>query len=935
MGNADFKPMTIKRQDKRRGSEWRKWDLHIHSPASFFWTEGKLLSRMSEAEKEVSIKKFIETVNSSDVAVFAIQDYWTFDWIFELRKYVQTHPESLKKTVLPGIELRIECPTDYRLNIHAVISDSVTDQKLKDFRSELKIRNGTQQKNVSEEALIEFAKSLDGSKAKVHGYGNPTTLNDEKLLELGSKTIEITKDSLTKAFEHLPAGSGFVLLPYDTSDGLLKLDWKKHPQDDNYFMQTANIFESRDQRNIDLFNGIKTEDNKEFFDNFFKTIGSTPKPCVAGSDAHKFSDYGKYPSSKATWIKADPTFEGLKQIIYEPNDRVKIQELNPEEKPLHLLIDRIEYKDNKNNQKIVYLNQNLNSVIGSRAQGKSNLLKNIAYSVDPEQCKLRGVSTDDFYPFKSFKVIWSDGKESLLNGVEEKEKGILFIPQGYLGELVYGKDPRFDNFLVNLFENREDFQKATNDYRKFEDANILLITSLIREILAIRSSGLDRQDKLKKLGKKEDLEKDIKVTEERITKFGKTASVTLAELKSHETLSSEKSKKEKQVRLIEQDVESFKKLKDEEVISSDRIFELEFSKSSVDKIKKKLAESDMVFKKDFIDGEIVSLSKIKTNITKEIEKLEKDIKPLQDKVNKSRALVELTDSLGKKKEVKVQIEALDKELKDLKKEYENKKVDIIKQYLSFGDEFKNLKVDFGTLNFSQVKIIIAFDVDSFIRTADENINYHNSTNFRKDDKGRYKEAIGFFNSPAEWVYDKKKFTILLKEVLDGILSNQLILKTGKDVEGVLVELFKNRYKIDFLQSIMSKKGVVFLDMSDGEQMLALLEFIFKFDDYNYPVILDQPEDDLDSRAISTTIVNFVKSEKVKRQIIIASHNANLVVCGDSESVILSEKSGRNNPDFSYSCGAVEDETINKEIVEILEGGKEALRKRMKKLNVER
>ena len=112
-----------------------------------------------------------------------------------------------------------------------------------------------------------------------------------------------------------------------------------------------------------------------------------------------------------------------------------------------------------------------------------------------------------------------------------------------------------------------------------------------------------------------------------------------------------------------------------------------------------------------------------------------------------------------------------------------------------------------------------------------------------------------------------------------------------------------------------------------------MEFIFKFDDYNYPVILDQPEDDLDSRAISTTIVDFVRSEKIKRQIIIASHNANLVVCGDTENVVLSEKKGRGSPDFSYKSGSIENESINKEIVEILEGGKEALRKRMKKLNV--
>lgn len=123
-----------------RGSEWRKWDLHVHTPASFHWNGGKVLSDMDETEKEEAIKKFVKTVNDSDVEVFAVQDYWTFDWILELRKYLRDNPGELKKTVLPGMELRVECATDFRLNIHAIISDKVSDQELRDFRSELKIR---------------------------------------------------------------------------------------------------------------------------------------------------------------------------------------------------------------------------------------------------------------------------------------------------------------------------------------------------------------------------------------------------------------------------------------------------------------------------------------------------------------------------------------------------------------------------------------------------------------------------------------------------------------------------------------------------------------------------------------------------------------------------------------------------------------------------
>ncbi len=166
--------------------------------------------------------------------------------------------------------------------------------------------------------------------------------------------------------------------------------------------------------------------------------------------------------------------------------------------------------------------------------------------------------------------------------------------------------------------------------------------------------------------------------------------------------------------------------------------------------------------------------------------------------------------------------------------------------------------------------------------------------------------------------------------MTGILANSLLLKARKDEEAILLELFKNRFKINYLKSI-TKDGVYFNDMSDGEKMIALLEFIFKFDDYNYPIMLDQPEDDLDVRAISKYVVDFLRKQKIKRQIFIVSHNANLVVCGDSEEIVVARK--KKKTDFEYKTGAIENDTIRKEIIEVLEGGEEAIRKRKNKLGI--
>lgn len=247
-----------------RGSEWRKWDLHIHTPASFFWKSSPKLSEITEEKiKEDEFEKFIKAINTSDVSTFCIMDYWTFDWYIEFRKYILKYPSKLKKSIFPGMELRIESPTNYRLNIHVILSDELTEQQLIDFKSELTIRSVS--RKLSNESLIAFAKTLDSSKANHHGYDCPSKLSDKQLIELGCKTAEITKESLQKSFLQIPEGKGFIIMPYDTSDGLESLDWKVHPHDDNYFMQSSHIFETRKQENIQLFSGIKNTQNELFF----------------------------------------------------------------------------------------------------------------------------------------------------------------------------------------------------------------------------------------------------------------------------------------------------------------------------------------------------------------------------------------------------------------------------------------------------------------------------------------------------------------------------------------------------------------------------------------------------------------------------------------------------------------------------------------------
>jgi len=126
--------------DYPRGSVWSKWDLHVHSPASFNWNGGTKLRDVHGADRDALLRSWIMAINKADALVFAVMDYWTFDGYLALREYVHHHPGELTKTVLPGIELRVQSPTAHRLDIHVILSDELPDQRLRDVLSKLHVQ---------------------------------------------------------------------------------------------------------------------------------------------------------------------------------------------------------------------------------------------------------------------------------------------------------------------------------------------------------------------------------------------------------------------------------------------------------------------------------------------------------------------------------------------------------------------------------------------------------------------------------------------------------------------------------------------------------------------------------------------------------------------------------------------------------------------------
>ena len=111
--------------------------------------------------------------------------------------------------------------------------------------------------------------------------------------------------------------------------------------------------------------------------------------------------------------------------------------------------------------------------------------------------------------------------------------------------------------------------------------------------------------------------------------------------------------------------------------------------------------------------------------------------------------------------------------------------------------------------------------------------------------------------------------------------------------------------------------------SAGQKTAAILTFLLSFGDE--PLLLDQPEDDLDNRLVYDLVVKGLKKAKEKRQIIVVTHNANIPVNGDAE-YILSMDSTTTDIKVLHS-GTVENSAIKKEICDVMEGSEKAFQLR--------
>lgn len=154
--------------------------------------------------------------------------------------------------------------------------------------------------------------------------------------------------------------------------------------------------------------------------------------------------------------------------------------------------------------------------------------------------------------------------------------------------------------------------------------------------------------------------------------------------------------------------------------------------------------------------------------------------------------------------------------------------------------------------------------------------------------------------------------------------NQYIDKLYKNIQEFFDSFLDIKLKITYKGKDLSK-------YSPGKRSEILLEIFLQGssidnEEYKY-IILDQPEDNLDTNTITEKLVNKIRKLKINKQLFIISHSASIIVNGDSDLVIYSEEKDNN---ISYQSGRINNKIIRNHIVDVLDGGEKNLKMRLNK-----
>ena len=1016
-----------------RGAEWRQWDLHVHTPASFHWNGPKFDVTGDWNINSKLVDDMIEALNFAEPTVFALMDYWTFDGWFALkRRLAEENAPILKKKVFPGIELRLAAPMVGRLNAHVLFSDAIEDQILSDFKTMLTIE--LINRSLSDNALVALARMVGEDKLKHHGFNKVEVDADYgKALKAGSTIAEINSNSYKSAINKVPNGQAIGFMPFNTNDGLAEIKWYDHYSYCLRLFKSSPIFETRDHDTWAAFVGERTPGNSRWIENFQRALDGVPRLAVSGSDAHCFKGvpgnndkrgYGDFPSGKITWIKADPTFLGLLQAIKEPAKRSFIGEKPPKlievESNKTYFIDRVEINKNLGSPLSdiwldgcsIPLSTDLVAVIGNKGSGKSAFADVIAllgrtrpdsYFSFLQKNRFRGKSGDPARQFTA-KITWLSGAPYSTNLNTDPPEGsaelIRYLPQGYFEKLctdhTSGKSNAFQTelqsvifdhasdeirlgaldfdqlverqegaFRDSLIEYRKELTRINRDMENLESQSQPQVKRSLQELLELKRKQIEEHN----LSKPAQLIKpDEKLTLEQQAAAEQIEAITglLAELDDKlsqgTAIAAAIAAKRKAARSVRDRAKLLERQYAQFQVETTEDFRV-VGLTPVDLVSLKIDLALLDTAETGWMAEEATFAESRTQLNSSLQQLQLQQAAQKVKLNgpqleyqKNLTLIQQWDAklleltgVGDAPETLSGITARIAQLSELPQQL----VKIRERRLALAGEIfdaLNAQREAREKLFKPVQDLI--QENQFIRneyrlqfqatlggstealaSALFSLIKQNSGEFNGEDESyaTVKRLTELFNLGDK--ADALKFVQELEEKIHGAAA-----KNNPGTIGIAPVLRKDRlasavydllYGLSYLEP---RYSLLFQDaeieqLSPGQRGALLLIFYLLVDKGRNPIILDQPEENLDNETVYNLLVPVLTEAKKRRQIIMVTHNPNLAVVCDAEQLIYSSFERKSGLKITYLAGSIENPLLNSHVVNVLEGTKPAFENR--------
>ena len=950
-----------------RGSEWRRWDLHLHTASSYDY-------KYKRADSDEQLCKML---TQNEVAAVAITDHFVID-----AQRIE-HLRSLNKeiTFFPGVELRTDKGGK---NLHVIlIFPEYTDLKILSGAFDFEILRNA-------EGLDKQIDNMDNDEIR-NKYHDQLHWNFRDIIKFAKKHNGIVS---------IHAGRKTNGIDKEITNALPYRDAEKE--------EIA--------KNVDIFEGSSVRDVEVYKTKIFPNIKEN-KPIIVCSDNHNPNQY--CPNEKL-WIKANCTFDGLKQAIIQPDDRIFVGDIPPALKRLRdnriSTIKNVEVHKIQNPKRSeskwfnfsMPLNPGLIAIIGNKGSGKSALSDILGLL-----CNCQNINYASFLTSKRFKkgrnnyaqdyiakAIWYDlnvRKVNLNDTIQKDEPNFAqYLPQNYIEDICNTLDNKFqdeiDKVIFSYIDKNEKgtacdlselIQKKTkqNDFKlsnlrsrlteinkeiiSLEDKKTTEYQNSINKKIKANNEFLNRliKDKPKRVARKFDEKKETEYSK-RINDISKSISNTRKEITG--------------INIRLQNIEPI-------------LDECNYVVSAICEVERLVLDTqnkvDELIKQN---SEIPDLPKIelrtpKGNILRYINRLQKEKEKLNNSLNDSQnGLNEKLKQLEIKKDniVKTASEP-ERKYQNFLKNYSNwkkqclaiigdaKQIDTLR-YLHSQEKYlkENLNNDYEKSldkrnyilkeifmvqqelldTYQRVFNPIQENFDSMLKGLNEEITFKAEIQLENQDEFM-KGVLNFINLRRSGIFHgldnaNERMTHIISETnfndFESLktMIGEITKVISEDFDSAKTKVQQRNLFYDYLFSLSYlsvnfklKVGDKGLDeLSPGERGIALLIFYLTLSKDNSPIIIDQPEDNLDNQSVYAQLVPLIKKARNHRQVIIVTHNPNIAVACDADQIIYSAMD-KVNQSISYVSGAIEDKNILKHVTDVLEGTMPAFELRRKKYHM--